>query len=312
MFDVTVVICSHNPRSDYFRRTLSSLREQTLPLKHWELLVVDNASTPPLAASWDLSWHPHARHIVESELGLAAARQCGIRKSASDFLVFIDDDNVLDETYLTRALEIKRDWPLLGVWGSGWITPEYEVPPEGDVRVLIPYLTVRKTETACWSNALSCLEAMPWGAGLCVRRRVAETYLRINEDSTIMISGRKGMALLSGEDVEISYVACHLGLGMGVFPELKLTHLISKERVTRRHLLRLYEGTATSNALLSYKWKGARPLSPLRPWGLLSIVKNSIIRRRLDRQLYFAGVRANLSARRIIASSQFRRVEIDI
>jgi hypothetical protein len=42
-------------------------------------------------------------------------------------------------------------------------------------------------------------------------------------------SGRKGRGLESGEDLEVSYVAC--ALGVGNFPELKLTHLIPKERL---------------------------------------------------------------------------------
>ena len=77
-FDASVIICTHNPRSDYFARVLDGLRNQTLPLHKWELLIMDNASRLPLASSWDISWHPTARHIVESELGVSWARQRGI------------------------------------------------------------------------------------------------------------------------------------------------------------------------------------------------------------------------------------------
>jgi len=47
---------------------------QTLPLEQWELLVIDNASNEPLLKVWDLSCHPHARHIREEELGLTPIR----------------------------------------------------------------------------------------------------------------------------------------------------------------------------------------------------------------------------------------------
>jgi hypothetical protein len=47
------------------RRVLDALKAQTLPKEQWELLLIDNASKEPLAESWDLSWHPHARHIRE-------------------------------------------------------------------------------------------------------------------------------------------------------------------------------------------------------------------------------------------------------
>ena len=309
MLDLSVILCTHNPRKDYLRRALRSLQRQTLSLENWEFLLVDNASSFPVASSWDLSWHPHAKHLAESELGLSAARQRGMRESASDLLVFVDDDNELDASYLTRVLEIKEKWPALGVWGSGSIAAEYELRPEPYVMELIPFLALRETERPRWSNVFPCLDATPWGAGLCVRAKVADSYcLRYNE-TAILISGRRGRTLLSGEDVEISYVACQLGLGMGVFPELKLMHLIPRERVSAEYLLKLYEGTGISDALLAYKWTGVTPGSPLRPRGLLSILKNLIVRRGFDRQIYCARIRALSAARRIILASRQKERE---
>ena len=49
MLDASVIICAHNPRSDYFARILDGLRNQTLPLHKWELLIVDNASQAPFS-----------------------------------------------------------------------------------------------------------------------------------------------------------------------------------------------------------------------------------------------------------------------
>jgi GT2 family glycosyltransferase len=304
---LTVVICSHNPRSDHLRRTLESLRAQTLAKEEWELLLVDNASNSPLAEAWDLSWHPNGRHIVEPELGLSAARVRGMKESISDLLVFVDDDNVLDKFYLVQALEIKHKWPILGAWGSGVIIPDYELEPAGDLKSLMSFLAIRETAKPCWSNVYSCREAMPWGAGLCVRATVADAYCRMNSESAILISGRRGRSLLAGEDDEIAYVACELGLGIGVFPELRLTHLIPKERVSRKYLLKLVEGTEVSHVLLGYKWTGNLPSSPLGPLGLLSVLMRLIIWRGLDRQTYLARVRGLILARKIIADAQAKR-----
>ena len=112
--ELAAVICAHNPRRDYFSRVLNALRDQTLPKNQWELIIVDNASKVPLASDWDISWHPNGRQVVESELGLAAARRRGMRETACELIVFIDDDNVLNSDYLSEALQIKREWPLLG------------------------------------------------------------------------------------------------------------------------------------------------------------------------------------------------------
>ena len=72
--DYSVIICSHNPRRDYFDRTLVSLREQTMARERWELLLIDNRSDRPLANVYDLSWHPLARDMREEELGLTPDR----------------------------------------------------------------------------------------------------------------------------------------------------------------------------------------------------------------------------------------------
>jgi glycosyltransferase involved in cell wall biosynthesis len=304
MIDLSVLICAHNPRIDFLRRTLDALKKQTLALKDWELILVDNASKSPLEESWDLSWHPNAKHVSESELGLSVARQRGRREATSDLLVFVDDDNVLDDTYLMRALDIKKNWPSLGVWGSGTIIPEFEQRPEAFVEQLLPYLALRQTARAFWSNVYPCIDATPWGAGMCVRAKVADEYRRMYKESEIVISGRRGSTLLSCEDVEIAYVACRLGLGMGVFPELGLTHLIQRERVSPEYLLKLYEGTETSTALLAGKWSGIIPQSTFSPRSFLAMLKNLTTRRNFDRRIYWAKMRALRAARRIILASR--------
>ena len=302
--DASVIICAHNPRPDYLGRVLDSLRAQTLRANQWEFLLVDNASKSPLASAWDISWHPNGRHIVENELGLASARRRAMKEASSDLLVFVDDDNLLDPNYIARAVEIKRDWPLLGVWGSGAIIPEFEQLPAECVRPLVPYLALREVAAGLWGNVFPCIEATPWGAGLCVRSNVAAAYRDLCEASVIQITGRRGKILLSGEDVEICYLACKMGLGMGVFPELKLTHLIPKERVAPEYLLRIFEGTGISNLLLAYKWKGDLPWSPFSGRGLLSMLKNVLLRHGIDRRMYLANVCAAVKARRIISASR--------
>src|SRR5262245_5938334 len=121
ILDVSVIICAHNPKPDYFVRVLGGLRNQTLPLYKWELLIVDNASQLPLASCCDISWHPNGRYILETELGLSYARQRGIQEAAGDLIIFVDDDNVLDQGYLAEAIDIQQEWPSLGAWGSGSI-----------------------------------------------------------------------------------------------------------------------------------------------------------------------------------------------
>jgi glycosyltransferase involved in cell wall biosynthesis len=106
--NLSVVICSHNPRPDYLARVLAALQAQTLPLADWELLLIDNASAEPLEGRFDLSWHPNARHVREEVLGLTPARLRGIAEAASPLLVFVDDDNVLSSDYLAQVVSFEQ------------------------------------------------------------------------------------------------------------------------------------------------------------------------------------------------------------
>jgi glycosyltransferase involved in cell wall biosynthesis len=301
--DLSVIICAHNPRLDYLRRVLKALRDQTIPTHHWELLIIDNASNTPLKEILDLSWHSGARCILEKQVGLSAARERGIKESSATLLVFIDDDNVLDSDYLKETISIGQKWPLLGAWGSGSIVPEFEVQPADYLTEFLSYLALRNTETVRWGN-LPFTEATPWGAGLCVRRTVAEAYIKFCNLCSIQISGRRGEHLLGGEDVEIALVACETGFGIGVFPELKITHLIPKERVSEDYFVKIHEGYQLSNCLLEYKWRGVTPRNPFAPWAVLSLVKHVMKNRRVKRRMYLGGVRAALRARRMIAASE--------
>ncbi|HEX8297148.1 MAG TPA: glycosyltransferase family A protein, partial [Chthoniobacteraceae bacterium] len=104
--ELTVILCTHNPRADYLEQTLAALRAQTLATEGWELLLVDNASTHAVADRCDLTWHPNARAIREDRLGLTMARTCGFRAAQTDVLVLVDDDNLLAPNYLTNALNL--------------------------------------------------------------------------------------------------------------------------------------------------------------------------------------------------------------
>src|ERR1700756_4229555 len=110
MPELSIIICTHNPRLDYLSRALEALRLQTLPMAEWELLVIDNASRPAAAALVSLAWHFNARHIREEVLGLTPARLRGIQEAQGQLLVFVDDDILLDPDYLTNAVGIYEEY----------------------------------------------------------------------------------------------------------------------------------------------------------------------------------------------------------
>jgi glycosyltransferase involved in cell wall biosynthesis len=246
---LSVIICTHNPRRNYLHRVLTALQKQTLPLEYWELVMVDNSSDTILASEIDLSWQPQAHHVREDKLGLVYARLRGIRESTAETLVFVDDDNVLDPQYLEIALRISKDYPLLGAWG-GQAIPEFEETPPEWTKPYWHLLAIREFEDDCWSNLLNG-ETDPHGAGMCIRKTVAEKYaaIAINDAKRSQLD-RRGNLLLCCGDTDMAYVACDLGLGVGRFTSLKLLHLIPATRLQKDYLLRVEEGSNYSVMIL--------------------------------------------------------------
>ena len=249
---LSVIICTHNPRSDYFGRTLDGLRGQSLSRERWELVVIDNRSDPSVLGRIDFSWHPQARVIREEKLGLTPARLHGIREVVGDLLVFVDDDNVLDADYLETALRIAEERPFLGSW-SGQCRPEFEETPAEWTRRYWGNLVIREFAKDKWSNLPRLADTMPCGAGLCVRRNVALHYLHLNESGKRAVQfDRTGTSLMSGGDNDLAACACDLGQGVGLVSALKLTHLIPPMRLTEDYLARLAEGISFSAVLLDH------------------------------------------------------------
>jgi glycosyltransferase involved in cell wall biosynthesis len=252
---LSVIICTHNPRRDYLEKVLSSLRFQTLSKDQWELLLIDNASDKLLASEIDLSWHPRSRYVREDELGLTPARLRGIAEASAKILVFVDDDNVLAPNYLEVTLQISKDYPFIGAWG-GQILPEFEAPPPEWTKPYWGYLAIREVQRDQWSNLLNQLDTTPYGAGVCIRKVVAEQYATNAKHHPVRLKlGRKGASSkgdipLSCEDIDMAYTACDLGFCTGVFAALKLTHLIPENRLTKDYLSRLVKGATYSRIIL--------------------------------------------------------------
>jgi len=224
-------------------------------------LLIDNASKQPLAKEVDISWHSRGRYIREDELGLTAARLRGIQEACGELLVFVDDDNVLVQEYLIRATATSARCPDLGVFGAGILEPEFEVQPPVELHPRLGLLALRREPSALWSHDATDPHCRPWGAGLCVNRRVAKFYRQLVTDLGITpVLDRRGKRLFSGGDDVFSRVAADFGLGFGVFPELEITHLISADRLNQHYLVRLIQDHALSHAVLDYMFDGTQPV----------------------------------------------------
>jgi glycosyltransferase involved in cell wall biosynthesis len=288
---LSVIICTRNPAPDYLRRTLEALKNQTLARERWELLLVDNASDEPLANAWDLSWHPQARHLREDELGVAPARVRGIKESTGELVTFVDDDTVFAPDYLQLALAIHAEHPEAGAFGAGKIVGEFAAEIPKAAAKYLPMLALRDDPNVILDNVLNFNRSLPYGAGQCVIRQVALAYVTAADSDGIRRRhiGRRGLGLSSCEDMDMALFACQTGFFTGVFPELKITHLIPARRLKPEYLIALAEGHAAAQFLLARIW--GYPLkkkkkNALSAW--FSHLGRLIKYAGLDREIYLA------------------------
>jgi glycosyltransferase involved in cell wall biosynthesis len=305
----SVIVCSHNPRPENLRHTLNSLKLQLLQVDRWELILVDNASVPPISDSSDLTWHPNARHIREEELGLTPARLRGIRESYSDLLVFVDDDNVLGSDYLEAALDVAGKHSHIGAFG-GSIRGDFEIPPPDWIRPYLPGLAISEISKDCWSNFLLGSNGVPYGAGLCVRRSVAENYSsKVQTNPLRKALDRVGGGLGSGGDNDLVWCAIDLGMGVGRFANLLLTHLVPADRLTVQYVVRLYSGFAASSFILTsfrgVKTRREAPLAASLRWAL-RFVRSSPV----ERRIMLASRKAQEAARKALAGGDTRLIQL--
>ena len=275
-YQVSVILCTHNPRAEYLERTLNALRTQDMPIGDscWELLIIDNASAVPLSAeALNLSWHPNSQVIREGRLGLSHARFRGYNEARGEILLFVDDDNVLKPDYIRRVLEVLSAREDLGAIG-GKSLPEYEVqPPE--------WFKSTGIGLACRDLGNEFIEAKwneedhrprvypdcaPIGAGMAIRRDGFAAYIaEASVDPLRAALGRRGTDLASGEDNDLILTLLKQGWAIAYSPQLELTHLIPKSRLSESYLTRYAEASnKTWVQLLSVH--GMSPWKPIPSW----------------------------------------------
>jgi len=247
---ISAILCTHNPREDYLERTLHSLAQQNLAGEEWELIVVDNGSKIPICRLPGWNSRITARIIREETPGLTPARLRGIRESRGLQLVFVDDDNILATKYLSEVAQLSLEFPTIAVW-SGDISPEFEKTPPEWTKLYWPFLALRSVTRDIWSNSYTS-EALPIGAGMTVRREVAEEYVRqLGNAEGRRLLDRRGSSLLAGGDTDIGYTALDLGFGCGITKRLRLSHLIPIARLEQNYLVNLAKSVTYSHVLLS-------------------------------------------------------------
>ncbi len=142
---------------------------------------------------------------------------------------------------------------------------------------------------------------------MCVRRSVADAYLAQTSSNAARLQlDPMGDQPGYGGDSDLAFTGCSIGLGMGVFPQLVITHLIPARRSTREYLLRNLEAHEYSHLMQQFAHSGRAPASrTLRQQ--LSRALRWLKGDAMERAIMAAEDRSRAAARRTIATGRDSR-----
>lgn len=282
---LSVIIPTYNPDKKRLEQTLAGLKNQTLDLNEWELIIIDNNSSNNFQHQHDIYWHPFACVVNENRQGLTYARLRGVNESKGEAIVMVDDDNILNSNYLEEVLNIFDQSQHIGAIG-GKSVPLFETTPPRWLSEFYGSLALRDLGehilTAKWNYIYP--EAAPIGAGMCVRRKALDTYIRKITLGQNNISDRTATSLSSGGDNDIVLEILKSGWMVGYFPQLQLQHIIPQRRMAVNYLARLLHDTNRSwvQLLRSHDispWKEISPKSvffrKIKAWFTYQAWKNN-------------------------------------
>jgi len=274
----TVVICTHN-RAEDLREALLSLLRQNSPYPY-EILVVDNGSTDhtgQVVREFQKMVSVPVRYVFEGRLGLSVARNRAIREAAGEYVLFLDDDAIASEHWISEIVSLFERDPRIGCVG-GRIDPVWE----GDVPDWLPQ--ENRTLYTILDYADDVVEmrepAVPFGANLAFRKSVFDAMEPFREDL-----GRIGGNLLSGEESEL-IGRIRSRYKVYYTPHARVLHKIPRSRINRRWLLRRIYWQGVSRAVSSRRKIGLLVLSLMKmPVFLLLAILSLYDRRRIVRHI---------------------------
>jgi glycosyltransferase involved in cell wall biosynthesis len=220
------VIVATKDRGPMIDETISSLIDQNYPKSEYEVVIVDNRSAPEnqkLLMDYYARYPETIRYFREENLGLSNARNCGIRNSVGDILVFIDDDAVAPRYWLKHIVNAFNDEPGAYAVGGRVIARFTTEPPEWlDARLgmFISNFDHGNSRIRLYYNEY------PRGANMAFRREAFDRY-----GCFLDCFGRKGASLMSYEEIELCYRIEKAGHAILYIPDADVYHLIRGDRL---------------------------------------------------------------------------------
>lgn len=229
---ITAAICAYNA-AHHLADVVESVLAQTLPTDAYQVLVVNNNSTdetPNILRELRERFGHRLRVVSETQQGLSHARNRALAEAAAPLIAFLDADAVAEECWLESIADVFDAHPRAGVVG-GRIEVQWDAPK--------PRWWDDRLDEAMGRFSPSDRQTQlryprfPYGGNFAVRS------VAINEVGGFLPHlGRSGIGLLAGEEGELCLRMEQHGWEIHYTPAAPVHHRATRERLTRRFILR--------------------------------------------------------------------------
>ena len=234
---LTIGICTWN-RAKLLDTSLNAFKKVHLPGDiDWEILVVNNNSTDET----DDIIEKHAknlpiRRLFEPQAGKSYALNHAIREAGGDYILWTDDDAIVDNNWVKAYVEAFRRWPE-AVFFGGPVLPWFEHEPpewlnEETMPIVASAYAIRDFEEGF--NELTH-DKLPYGVNMAVRCKEQKRYLYNTN------CGPRPNSEIRGEETMLMHELLKNGHEGRWVPKAKVSHYIPKKRMSIKYIKNYYE-----------------------------------------------------------------------
>jgi glycosyltransferase involved in cell wall biosynthesis len=250
---LTVAICTWN-RAALLEQTLSALVDLRVPPGvDWELLVVNNNCTDNTGQV--ISRYQDRlplRPLRESQPGLSHARNRAVAETQGDYILWTDDDVLVDAGWLEAYYAAFRRWPEAAAFG-GRVEPWLAGNPPDWLKEVFPRVAYAFAAIDLGDQALPLnADRLPFGANMAIRTVEQKKLLF---DPQLGVSPQRRMG---GEETDLLLSILGEGKTGWWVPEARVRHYIPEHRQTVAYLRKYCFGIG--------QWRGRQAHPPAPQW----------------------------------------------
>jgi glycosyltransferase involved in cell wall biosynthesis len=234
---ITIAICTFN-RAESLRRTLDSLVKMRVPSDLcWEIVIIHSSTDRTDKVISEYVGRLPVQCKFEPRVGKSNAQNRAIDVAKGDYILWTDDDVVVDVGWLTAYVEAFRRWPDAAVFG-GRIRPRYEAPVKKWVidseAVLEGPYAIRDFGEHIQPLSADDEDHFPFGANWAIR---AAEQRMFRYDPELGPAPHRRAA----EETDVIRRVLESGAAGYWIPEAMVEHCIGKDRQTVGYIANYYE-----------------------------------------------------------------------